>query len=82
MRVDGQPYALPYFTAWSNLPRCGRRLTVLGYGIVPREGLPGHLRGIDHELTYFVLAFDSGYWCTHAGHTPNALTVRPPRGAR
>jgi hypothetical protein len=75
MKVDGQPYALPYWTAWTHTPRLLSTLLPSGQALVAIEGLPGHIRQTDHELIDLVIGFDTGYWGLHAGHTPNAIAA-------
>jgi hypothetical protein len=75
LRVDGRPYAQGYFEAWTHAPLIAESLSAFVNAVVAKEGLPGHLRGADQELTYFVIGFDSGYCPHHAGHTPNALAI-------
>jgi hypothetical protein len=73
-RIDGQPYGVPYYAAWTNAPRLFTPWFEIGQELVAVEGMPGRFSRADHELTDFVIGFDSGYWLWHGGHTANAIT--------
>jgi hypothetical protein len=73
--LDGQPYQLRYYEAWSNVPHLFVAFWALGRAVQAEKEKPGSYRMTDHEMIDIILSLDSGHGAFFPGHTATALSA-------
>jgi hypothetical protein len=73
--VDGEPYGVPQYSALAVSPRNGACIIRFERILADRQGSPGTFTAYESELTYAVLALDSGYYAFLGGHIPRAVSA-------
>jgi hypothetical protein len=73
--IDGAPYQLGYYDAWTNAPHLFATFWALGRAVQSGKEQPGSYRMDDHEMIDMILSLDAGYGSFFPAHTPTALSA-------